>query len=235
MSALSVIAITGTSRGVGLEISQFFLSKGFIVIGCSRGESVIDHVNYSHFQVDVTNEASVRSWLRQIKKDFTKVDILVCNVGLVELGSLTGATSLDSFQNFINSILVSTFLVCREFSKYMVLQGFGRIINITSIMSELHAPGTCGYASAKKATIEFTKILAREVVDYGVTCNVISPSLINTDSSNKFGLEWRLKMLEMQSIKRAIDATELCHLIEFFASPKSSIVTGQILHTCFVN
>ena len=153
----------------------------------------------------------------------------------MQLGAVTGATSLESFKSFLDSNLVSTFLVCREFSKVMMLQRYGRIINIGSIMSEMHAPGTCAYAPTKLAVVEFTKVLARELADYGVTCNIVSPSMVRTDSNLVFGSKWEKAMLDMQTIKRPIEASELCHLIDFFASPLSSIVTGQILHTCFVN
>ena len=235
MGSKMVLVVTGSSRGIGHETAQYFLERDYLVVGCSRGVATIVHPNYKHYQVDVCDEHSVRSWTREVKKDFGRIDILVCNVGLVRIGSLTGVTSLHNFRAFVDSILISTFLVCREFSKQMVLQKFGRIINITSIMSELHAPGTCAYASAKMAVVEFTKVLAREVADYGVTCNLVSPSMVLTDSNAVFGESWKEAMLDMQTIKRPIEASELCHLIEFFASPKSSIVTGQILHTCFVN
>jgi len=234
-NSLPVMVITGTSRGIGLAIANHFLLKGFLVAGCSRGKAAIFHQNYRHYSLDVCNELDVKRWARAVRSDFNRVDVLVCNVGLVRLGAVTGVTSLDSFKSFIDSILVSTFLVCREFSKQMMMQRDGRIVNIGSIMSEMHAPGTCAYASAKSAVVEFTKVLAREVAGYGVTCNIVSPSMVLTDSNVVFGENWERSMLEMQTIKRAIDASELCHLIEFFASPKSSIVTGQILHTCFVN
>lgn len=232
---LSVVVVTGASRGIGFSIANFFLRKGFLVVGCSRGQSTIKHENYTHFEVDVCNEIAVKCWARDVKKKLGRVDVLVCNVGLVSLGAVTGATSLDSFKLFIDSILDSTFLVCREFSKLMMIQRYGRIINIGSIMSEIHAPGTCAYAPAKAAVIEFTKVLAREVAEYGVTCNVVSPSMVRTDSNAVFGDKWENSMLQMQTIKRPIEASELCHVIEFFASPMSSIVTGQIIHTCFVN
>ncbi|MCX6806447.1 MAG: SDR family NAD(P)-dependent oxidoreductase [Patescibacteria group bacterium] len=229
------MVVTGSSRGLGLGIAQHFLNKGFYVIGCSRSLATIENSNYQHYQVDVSDENQVRAWVRQIKKDYDRVDVVVSNVGLVKLGTLTGGTSLEMFKQFIDSILVSTFLVCREFSKLMVMQKYGRLINITSIMSELHAPGTCAYASAKKAVVEFSKVLATEVAEYGVTCNVISPSLIRTDASAAFGEEWERNMLAMQTLKIAVDPEQICHLIEFFASPKSNIVSGQVLHTCLVN
>jgi 3-oxoacyl-[acyl-carrier protein] reductase len=231
----SILVVTGASRGIGFAVANYFLQKGFLVAGCSRGSPTIDHENYRHYLVDVCNESAVRGWARNIKRDLSRVDVLVCNVGLVRIGAVTGSTSLDSFKSFLDSILGSTFLVCREFSKMMMLQRYGRIINIGSIMSEIHAPGTCAYASAKSAVNEFTKVLAREVAEYGVTCNVVSPSMVRTNSNAVFGDRWEKAMLEMQTIKRPIDASELCPLIEFFASPLSSIITGQVLHTCFVN
>jgi 3-oxoacyl-[acyl-carrier protein] reductase len=232
---LSVVVVTGASRGIGFTIANFFLQKGFLVVGCSRGLSTINHENYKHFEVDVCNEIAVKCWAKEVKREVGRVDVLVCNVGLVSLGAVTGATSLASFKLFIDTILDSTFLVCREFSKLMMIQRYGRIINIGSIMSEIHAPGTCAYAPAKAAVIEFTKVLAREVAEYGITCNVVSPSMVRTDSNAVFGDKWEKAMLQMQTIKRPIEASELCHVIEFFASPMSSIVTGQIIHTCFVN
>ena len=232
---MPIIVITCTSRCLGTSIANYFLNLDYEVIGCSRGEGVIDHPNYHHYLVDVCDESQVKLWVRKIKREFGHIDIVVNNVGLVKLGGLTGATSLEIFRQFVDTILVSTFLVCREFSKIMVVQRYGRLINITSIMSELHAPGTCGYATAKKAVVEFSKILATEVVDYGVTCNVISPSLISTDASSAFGEEWKRNMLAKQTLHTPINPEQICHLIEFFASPKSDIVTGQVLHTCLVN
>lgn len=229
------IVVTGSSRGLGLGISEYFLKTGSAVIGCSRSAGAINHPNYRHYIVDVCDESQVRGWVRQVKRDYKKIDVVINNVGLVKLGALTGGTSLEMFKQFMDSILVSTFLVCREFSKLMVMQKFGRLINITSIMTELHVPGTCAYASAKKAVVEFSKILATEIVDYGVTCNVISPSLVSTEASSAFGGEWEREMLDMQTLKIAINPEQVCHLIEFFSSEKSDIVTGQVLHTCLVN
>jgi 3-oxoacyl-[acyl-carrier protein] reductase len=232
---MATIVITGTSRGLGTSVALYFLKNGYTVIGCSRGPGVINHPNYHHYLVDVCDEYQVRLWARKIKKEFEAIDIVVSNVGLVKLGGLTGATSLEMFRHFVDSILVSTFLVCREFSKIMVMQRYGRLINVSSIMTELHVSGTCAYASAKKAVVEFSKILATEVADYGVTCNVISPSLIKTDASSVFGEEWEENMLSMQTLKVSINPDQICHLIEFFASPRSDIITGQVLHTCLVD
>ncbi|GAC1658492.1 MAG: SDR family oxidoreductase [Candidatus Elarobacter sp.] len=231
-----VMVITGTSRGIGRGMAQHFAGAGYAVSGCSRGESTLTELpNYEHHSLDVCDEAQVREWARGVKRRHGRVDVAVCNVGLVKLGALTGLSSLDAFRSFVEAIQIGTFLVCREFSKIMALQRHGRIVNVTSIMTELHAPGTSGYASAKAGVVEFTKVLARELADSGVTCNVVSPSVVRTDSSSAFGEEWMTSMLAMQTIKRPIDVAELCHVVAFFAAPESSCVTGQVVHTCLVS
>lgn len=230
-----VIVITGTSRGIGRGMAEHFASAGYIVEGCSRGESTVTGSEYYHSNVDVTNEAQVRSWARTVKRRQSRIDVLVSNVGLVKLGALTGMATLETFRSFVDGILIGTFLVCREFSKLMALQRYGRIVNITSIMTELHAPGTSGYASAKSGVVEFTKVLARELADSGITCNVLSPSLVLTESSEAFGEDWKKSMLAMQSIRRPIEIAELCNVVQFFASPESGCVTGQVIHTCLVD
>ncbi len=236
MSTSNVMVITGTSRGIGRGMAEFFATHGWTVIGCSRGESTLgDLSGYHHSRVDVSDEKQVRDWARGVKREHGRVDALVCNVGLVERGALTGVTTLESFQAFVNSILTTTFLVCREYSKLMGLQRYGRIVNLTSIMTELHAPGTPAYASAKAAVVEFTKVLAREVANQGITCNVVSPSLVSTEASMAFGDQWKANMLAMQTLQRPIDVAELCNIVQFFTAPQSGCVTGQVLHTCLVN
>lgn len=235
MNPQQVMVITGTSRGIGYESVLYFLKKGYKVIGCSRGLNSINHANYTHYQVDVCDESSVSRWARQVKKDHGRIDVLVCNVGLVNLGAVVGATSLEMFRRYLDTNLVSTFLVCREFSKLMTVQRYGRIINISSTQSEMHSPGTCAYASSKQAVIEFTKVMANEIAEYGVTCNVVSPSLINTKSAEGFGEQWKENILKQQAIKRVINVEELCHVIDFFAQNQSSMVTGQVIHTCFID
>jgi len=230
------MVITGTSRGIGRGMAEYFARSGYLVEGCSRGESTLGELaGYTHSSVDVTDEAQVRAWARAVKRRQGRIDVLVSNVGVVKLGAVTGMATLEMFRSFVDGILIATFLVCREFSKLMALARYGRIVNVTSIMTELHAPGTSAYASAKSGVVELTKVLARELADAGVTCNVVSPSLVLTDSSEAFGPEWRRNMLAMQTLRRPIEVAELCNVVQFFAAPESGCVTGQVVHTCLVD
>jgi 3-oxoacyl-[acyl-carrier protein] reductase len=116
----------------------------------------------------------------------------------------------------------------------MLLQSSGRIITLSSILVDLHEPGTSAYSATKAAVVEMTKVLARELSSHSITCNVVAPSLMVSESSTDMGEEWRTRMLEKQTFKRTVSIEELCHVIEFFASPLSSAITGQVISTALV-
>lgn len=232
-----LVVITGTSRGVGRGLAEHFANAGDVVAGCSRGASTLNDLpGYRHWSVNVSNEHSVRSWAREVKHVYERgPDVLICNAGIVKLGALTGLMTFADFQESVNVTLAGTFLACREFCKQMTLQRSGRIINITSIMTELHEPGTAAYASAKAGVVEFTKVLATELATSGITCNVLSPSVITGESSSAFGEDWMQRMLAMQTLKRPISIDDIYHIVEFLASSQASCITGQVIHTCLVD
>jgi 3-oxoacyl-[acyl-carrier protein] reductase len=227
--------ITGTSRGLGFNISNYLLEKGEVVVGCSRGPGQITHENYHHFEVDVTDEKQVRTWAKEIKTKFVGVDVLVGNVGRVKSALFLGLTPTELYREIVDANLTSTFLVCREFSKLMIQQRSGRIINISSAMTSWHEPGTTAYSASKSAVVELTKVMANELAPMNITCNIVSPALLKTQSSDAMGTEWRERIIKKQTVAREIDVSEVCHALEYFASSLAASVTGQVIHLGLVN
>lgn len=230
-----VVAITGTSKGLGLQLAQIFAEAGNTVFGCSRGESSLESPRYRHTMLDIGNEEQVRHWIRSIKKESGKLDLLVCNAGIVESVLPMTMTPDRVLDAYLRTNVAGTFHVCREAGKIMAVQRSGRIIAISSIMTRLHAPGTAAYSAAKSAIEEMIRVLARELAGANVTCNIIAPGLIATDASEAFGNEWRERILDLQTIKRPVTAAEIFHTIQFFASPAAAVVTGQTLYMGLVN
>jgi 3-oxoacyl-[acyl-carrier protein] reductase len=228
------MAISGTSRGLGRGIAAHFAERGWQVNGCSRSEADLGVANYTHAAVDATDEAQVRRWVRGIKQQHGRIDAVVCNVGLVKSALLLPVISTDLFQQFFDTSLKATFLVCREVAKVMMLQRSGRIVTIGSTMTVVHEPGTAAYAANKAGIVEMTKVLARELAPQGITCNVVSPSLITTEASEAMGNDWRRRILALQTIQRPVGIAEVCGVIDFFLAPESGCITGQVLHTCMV-
>ncbi len=237
ISTDSIAVITGSSRGLGKHLAEHFLKRGFQVIGCSRGLKTINHDNYQHDSIDVGNESDVRTWVFNIKKKFGRVDILICNAGLVRSTLLLSMTPLSEAENIIRTNYIGVFNVLREISKLMALSGSGRIITISSTMTLLHEEGTSVYSATKAAVTETTKVLAKELAPCGITCNVISPAMMWTQSSMALAenSDWKKRMLMKQVFPRLIEAEEVCHVADFFASPKSGSITGQVVHVGMVS
>ncbi len=224
--------ITGSSRGLGLSLAEYFLERGYRVVGCSRSGSDFSHSHYHHTELDVSDEQSVRSWVRQTKRTFGRIDVLVCNAGVVRSALLLSMTPGDVMESFLKTNIAGVFYALREVSKIMSLQGSGRIISISSTMTALHEEGSSVYSASKSAVTEMTKILAKEIASTGVTCNVIAPAMMWTDSSEELSKDgdWKERLLDKQTIRRVITGEEVCHTVGFLVSPLSGGITGQVIY-----
>ena len=237
LSAVPLVVITGSSRGLGKALALFFLKKNYIVVGSSRGESDIQSKNYHHYKLDIGNESNVRSWVCEIKNKFGRVDVLICNASLVKSILMLAMTPSTEVEPMFRTNYLGTFYVLREISKIMILQRSGRIITISSTMTLLHEEGTSVYSATKAAVTETTKVLARELSPTGITCNVIAPAMMLTDSSEALSKssDWQERMMGKQIFKRFIDFDEICHIADFFISPLSRSITGQVIHVGMIS
>jgi 3-oxoacyl-[acyl-carrier protein] reductase len=229
MTERAVLAITGTSRGIGLGMAQYFVQRGYQVAGCSRGQTELSADNYLHMTVDVTDEKQVRSWIRAIKGQYGRVDVLVCNAAVVPPAALLTSTSTATLDQVLKTNVMGTFLVCREAAKAMMLQRAGRIITVSSMAVGLHEAGTSAYSASKSAIVEMTRVLANELAPTGITCNVIAPSVFKASAVENLGEAVVAHALARLTIKRELTIEEICHVVEFFAAPESGCITGQVL------
>ncbi len=227
-----VVVITGTSRGLGRSLAEYFLSKNNTVAGCSRSSATITHELYDHTNLDLSNEKVVRSWIRNVRLKFGRVDVLICNAAMVQSALFLAVTPGDIMESFLKNNISSVFYPLREVSKQMISQGNGRIIAISSTTTAIHQEGTSIYSATKSAVTEMIKILAKEVSGRGITCNVIAPAMMGTESSRDLAQsdEWEQAMLKKQTIERVITMEEMCHVADFLISPLSSAITGQVIY-----
>ena len=231
MSSL-VVVITGTSRGLGRSLAEYFLSKNYMVAGCSRSLATIASEGYDHTSLDLSNEKEVRSWIRNVRLKFGRIDVLICNAAMVQSALFLAVTPGDIMESFLKNNISSVFYPLREVSKQMISQGNGRIITISSTTTAIHQEGTSIYSATKSAVTEMIKILAKEVAGRGVTCNVIAPAMMKTEASKDLAAsdEWEQAMLKKQTIKRVVTMEEMCHVADFLISPLSSAITGQVIY-----
>lgn len=225
-----IVAITGTSRGVGRHLAEHFLSRGDVVAGCSRGEVLASHANYHHTILDISDEEGVSRWVKSIRNEFSGIDVMICNAALAPANLLALSTSGKVLEDLLKVNIAGSFYVCRETTKIMLPRRSGRIITVSSMAVGLHEEGTSAYSASKSAVVEMTKILAKEVASFGITCNVIAPSMIETDATDALGEKVRERALSKLTIKRTVTSEEICNVVDFFVAPESRCITGQVIH-----
>jgi 3-oxoacyl-[acyl-carrier protein] reductase len=225
----TVVLITGTRSGIGKHLAEHFLELGASVEGCSRKPPGWEAPGYTHHAVDVADEAAVRGMVADIRKRHGRLDITVNNaaVASMNLSLLTPASTVEKIMS-IN--FLGTFLISRESAKLMKRNEYGRIINITSAAKELRIPGEAIYASSKGAVETFTRLLAVEVAPLGITCNAVSPGLMETSLTKGVPGPAKDALVQRLAMKRLATLEDVENAVDFFASPKSSYVTGQVLH-----
>lgn len=228
----SNIIITGTTQGIGLGLAVYFLEKGFVVHGCSRSSlaKCEEFENYHHTFVDASRELEVLPWVRNIVKTFGRIDGLINNIGLVSGGLLSPMYSVSEYQKFFEAIQLTTGIMTAAVSKVMMRQRFGRIVNISSIMSALAAPGTLGYSSSKAAVEEMARVAGRELAEFNVLLNSVALPYVETESSKKFGDKWLQQMLDMQTVKKPLVIQDLGPMLEFLLSAQNTHISGQVIN-----
>lgn len=230
----TIILITGTSKGIGKTLANYYLEKNFIVVGCSRGESLINHQNYRHFSLEISNEKAVVSMVRSIKKEFGKIDILINNAGIASMNHIL-TTSVETISKLFNTNFLGTFLFTREVSKVMMKAKFGRIINFTTVAKPLKLEGEAIYASSKAAIESFTQTASKELSPFNITVNAIGPTPIQTDLIKAVPKDKINELLNKQTIKRFGEFEDIINVIDFFINERSSFITGQIIYLGGVN
>jgi 3-oxoacyl-[acyl-carrier protein] reductase len=221
--------ITGTRKGLGKQLAEYYLAQGFKVSGCSRGKSTIDHENYRHYELDVADEKAVVSMVRQVIKEFGVVHVLLNNAGIAAMNHIL-TTPYQNAHNVFNTNFFGTFLFSREVAKVMTKQKTGSIVNYTTVAVPLDLEGEAVYAASKAAIESFTRISAKELGQFGIRVNAIGPTPVKTDLIRNVPEIKLNELLEQQIVKRFGEFDDIVNVIDFFNSKKSNFITGQVLY-----
>ena len=223
------ILITGNRKGIGRYLSEYYLDKGYNVAGCSRADSDLSHENYVHLLCDVKRENEVKTTVKEVKKCFGSVDILINNAGKASLNHSI-LTPSKTIKDLFETNYLGSFLFSRECSKQMIKKKWGRIINFSTIAVPLDLEGEMAYSSSKSAIEKMSRIMSKELSSYNITINTIGPSPVYTDLIKVVPKDKVDEIINMQTIKRFGLFEDISNVTDFFISDGSSFVTGQKIY-----
>ena len=224
-----IIIITGTRKGIGRYLAEQYLQEGDIVYGCSRRICDIEHPNYHHTRLDVSDEAEVVAFVRNVYKNHKHIDVLINNAGCASMNHFL-FTPYDTAKKVFNTNFFGTFLMCREVAKYMVKNKSGRIVNYSTVAVALNLHGELVYSASKAAIEQLTRVLADEIGESGITVNAVGPTPIDTDLIKNVPEDKLQDLLSHQCIKRFGQFEDVKNVIDFFLKPESNFITAQTIY-----
>ena len=228
-----VILVTGANRGIGLNIIQRLNDDGYTVIGTSRtddGANIISQEINSNggkgLKMDVTNQESINSAIKNIQDEYGALYGLVNNAGITNDNLLMRMTE-EQWLSVIETNLTSIYRVTKSIVKDMMKARQGRIVNIGSIVGMMGNAGQSNYSASKSGLFGFTKSLARELSSRNINVNSISPGFIDTDMTKALSAEQIDNLSKNIPLGRIAESSEVSSVVSFLLSDDSSYITGE--------
>ena len=226
-----IILITGTNAGIGKSIVKLLEKEKCTVIATSRKKIKKNKKNIFYYNLDVTNENQWKELINYIKIKFGRLDGLINNAGIRVSGKIEN-TSLELWNNIINTNLTSMFLGCKYALPLLKKGKKASIVNLASITSIRGVKNMIAYSASKGAIVTLTASLALDLAKHGIRVNAVAPGAVDTkmvwslkkeiNSEKKFNQ----RMKETHPIGRIATPQEIANVVIFLAGEKSSFMTG---------
>ncbi len=230
--------VTGGAKGIGAAAVRLLCERGFSAAihyhtseeKASALSSFLVSKGYDAFpvQADVTDPEQVKKMVETVLNRNSSIDVLVNNAG-VDHWQLFDTVTDEQWRRVIDADLTGAFHCCRAVLPQMLLQKYGRIVNIGSVWGQVGASCEAVYSAAKAGVIGLTKALAKETALSGITVNCVSPGAIDTDMMKRFSADEVAAFCEEIPMGRLGTPEEVAQAIAFFASEQASYITGQVL------
>lgn len=233
------VIVTGGSRGLGLAISTTLAAAGYRVIAVARSETEdlrsaaatsakaqCGEIQFRGF--DLTDIAGMATFVGGLRKEFGPLYGLVNNAGLGTAGVLTMMRD-EQIENLVRLNTVSPIILSKYVLRSMMIERAGRIINISSIVASTGYSGLSTYSATKASLVGFTRSLAREVGQLGITVNAIAPGFVSTEMTHELSGGQREQIMRRSALKRMAEGSDIANSVEFLLGEKAKNITGITL------
>src|SRR3954447_9199405 len=224
--------VTGAATGIGAAIAARLSKAGATVFvadldGAAAKTSAAELKNATGLQMDVADAASVQSAVKDILSQTGRVDILVNNAGIAGTAAPLWEYDETDWKQVFAVNVDGVFHCCRAVIGQMRQQGYGRIVNISSVAGKEGNPRMTAYSASKAAVIGFTKSLAKEVATEGICVNAVAPAVVRTRILEQLTEQQISYMTEKIPMRRTGTPEEIAAVVHFLSSRDCSFVTGQ--------
>ena len=230
--------ITGGSLGIGASIAVELARAGAnIAINYRKHDTEAEEVAKQirklgkkclAIKADVTNYNDAELMFKQVKKEFGRIDILVCNAG-INIDRVIWKMSEKDWDNVINVNLKGYFIYNKLASEYFKEQRFGKIVNITSINGLRGKFGQTNYSASKGGIIALTKALAKEVGKFNVNVNAVAPGMVMTEMIKNIPPEFLQKAVDETVLGRIATTEDIANVVVFLCTEKARHITGEVI------
>lgn len=230
--------VTGATRGIGKAIALALAEQGAEVAGTATSAEGAEAISAMFAEaglkgfglvMNVSEAASIDAGLKLVTEKAGAPLILVNNAGITR-DNLLMRLKDDDWADVIETNLASVYRTSKAVLRGMAKARWGRIINISSVVAGMGNPGQANYCAAKAGVEGFTRSLAKEMSNRGITANCVAPGFIDTDMTRKLDEAQRNAMMEIIPAGRFGDPKEVAAVVAFLASDAAGYVTGDTIH-----
>lgn len=229
-----VAIVTGAASGIGYGIARCLSEAGAKVAMVDRAEEVKSAAqnlgnSARGYVFDLANVDALGELVEQIHHDFGRIDVLVNNAGIGMLEAV-GEVQLTSWNATMLINMTAPFFLAQHCSRFMKMQGFGRLINISSQASVIALNEHAAYCASKSGMASFTRVLAAELGPFGITANAISPTVVETELGKRYWHGERAEQMKQKIPARRFATTdEIAGAVLYLSSKEAAMVNGENL------
>jgi acetoacetyl-CoA reductase len=238
MSEQRVAIVTGGARGIGAAITTCLASAGtHVAAGYSRSRTAGDELagkltgegySVSLHQGNVGNPDDCQRVVQDVLAQHGRVDYLVNNAG-VTVDKTVRKMTIDDWHTVLRVNLSGAFYMTKAVLEHMLDRGYGKIVNISSVIGQTGNVGQANYAASKAGLIGFTKSLALELARKGITVNCVAPGFIDTDMVADVPEKTLVRIIEDIPVGRLGKAYEIARTVQFLVDDDAGYITGSVL------